>query len=259
MDIPSVGRSRGVFEIFVPGLFLFVNLVVFVYLLPFGDQHVRDVIAGGASDIGLTLFVAIPFGYLLGMILRLGKADVPDNLSAWWLRLRKKNRNGWSSDRFPYIGWLGTVCRKRLPPVAHEFYKVVWEGRGRDGKANKQFFNFCKVVVCSADSNTASEVNMAEAQSRYIAETFYGLVVSSGLASVSLVFDLSGPKTAYAYLILALLLYAVAIWEVLRSYRQLRIKEVEVVFAATFRHRKLFLERLSPETDNGQVIRKDAT
>ncbi len=244
MEVPSVGQSRGVFEIFVPGLFLFVNLTVFLCLLLFGDEQLRKLIAGKTSNIGLTLVVAIPFAYLLGMILRLGKADIPDQLSVGWLRLRRENRKAWSSGRFPYIGWLGTVCHDYLPPTVYEFYKETWKGQKRKRKANKQFLNFCKVLLSSVDSNVSAQIKMAEAQSRYIAEMFYALVISIGLVLVSLVVDLCGLRTAYPYLILVFLIYLVAILVILGSYRQLRIKEVETVLSATFCHRDFFRKSL---------------
>lgn len=34
MNIPTIGGAQGIFEIFVPGMFLLLNLAVVVYLFP---------------------------------------------------------------------------------------------------------------------------------------------------------------------------------------------------------------------------------
>lgn len=34
-EVPSVGGARGIFEMFVPGVFLLINIAIVVYVGPF--------------------------------------------------------------------------------------------------------------------------------------------------------------------------------------------------------------------------------
>ena len=42
MEIPKIGGTRGIFEIFVPGSFLFINLVLIIgiSIFPFGSPKI---------------------------------------------------------------------------------------------------------------------------------------------------------------------------------------------------------------------------
>ena len=106
MNIPTIGGSRGIFEIFVPGTFLLLNLSVIVYMFPFTDEETRRLIAAGASNPASALIIAISFGYLMGVLLRLFRTDLPDNLSAAWLRIFTRRGNPketklWATEEFP--------------------------------------------------------------------------------------------------------------------------------------------------------------
>lgn len=52
MNIPAIGVVRGLFDVFVPGTFLLLNLILVVYLLPFDDQDTKRFIETIASDSG---------------------------------------------------------------------------------------------------------------------------------------------------------------------------------------------------------------
>lgn len=95
MKIPTIGQSRGIFEIFVPGAFLLLNIVGALCL--FLNVKIADILCpkGGTNVniIGLSLVVLICFGYLIGMILRLLMTDIPDNLSAWLHRNFNKKKS----------------------------------------------------------------------------------------------------------------------------------------------------------------------
>ncbi|HDN64854.1 MAG TPA: hypothetical protein ENF23_00930 [Methanosarcinales archaeon] len=81
MNIPAIGGTRGVFEIFVPGAFLLLNLAAVVYLLPFIDEDTKRFISGCGSNPALSLVILLCFGYLIEVILRLFRAETVDENS----------------------------------------------------------------------------------------------------------------------------------------------------------------------------------
>ena len=193
MNIPTIGGARGIFEFFVPGIFLLLNFSAVAYLFPFTDSDTKRIIAAGASNPALALVVAISFGYLIGVVLRLFQTDLPDRLSAAWLRRfirharqQKNSFKLWATEEFPYLGWIEQVCRLYLPPEALIFYNKTW-GRRKPGEQNKQFFTFVKVMVSSNDERSAGEMYAAEALSRYIAGMFYALSFASVLILVTVI------------------------------------------------------------------------
>lgn len=162
-------------------MFLLLNIVAGLYLLPFTDDATRKQIASVATSPALALFVALPFGYLAGVVLRLFRADLPDRAAARFLRLydhnaRRQERedsykdigNSYAYANFPYNRWLEAVVRRRFPQDVNAFFTTEWKG-----KSSKQFLNFCKIVLSVADSLAAAEIYAAESLSRYISGMFY--------------------------------------------------------------------------------------
>ncbi len=256
MNIPTIGGTRGIFEIFVPGVFLLLNISAFVFSLPFLDDQTKDMLASLASNSILDLVVSVCFGYLTGILLRLLKTDILDKLSAWWLRTFDKNaREKTSKNRkpvyrlsvtegFPYIGWIGQVASGYLPPEALHFYEKVWAKRKRESNQNKQFFNFCKIVVSSNDENAANEIYAAEALTRYIAGMFYALLLASVLIISAIIMRLFVGEWAIGLFVL-LMVYLFAMIIIVQRFRKMRIREVEVVFAISYKNRALFEEKKS--------------
>jgi len=256
MNIPTIGGTRGIFEIFVPGVFLLLNIGAFVFSLPFLDDQTKDMLASLASNSILDLVVSVCFGYLTGILLRLLKTDILDKLSAWWLRTFDKNaREKTSKNRkpvyrlsvtegFPYIGWIGQVASGYLPPEALHFYEKVWAKRKRESNQNKQFFNFCKIVVSSNDENAANEIYAAEALTRYIAGMFYALLFASVLIISAIIMRLFVGEWAIGLFVL-LMVYLFAMIIIVQRFRKMRIREVEVVFAISYKNRALFEEKKS--------------
>ena len=251
MNIPTIGGTRGVFEIFVPGAFLLLNLAAVVYLLPFIDEDTKSFISGCGSNPALGLVIILCFGYLIGVILRLFRPEPVDKLSAKcnekfnsYARQDDGTVKLWASEEFPYIGWMGEVCELYLPPETKEFYYNTWAGRKREGH-NHQFFNFCKTIITSVDERAANEIHSAEALSYYISGTFYSLLIASCLLSVTAVLHFISFGKIMIPLLLIVVVYLLAIVVILNYFRFIRIKEVEIVFAATFRHRSIFYEELA--------------
>ena len=248
MNIPAIGGARGIFEIFVPGVFLLLNLSAAIYLFPYTDDDTKRLIVSGASNTILVLVIGICFGYLIGVLLRLFRTDLPDKWSALWLRrfdrhaLEGKGRfKLYATEDFPYISWIGETCKQYLPSEVQTFYDKVWAGRKQAGH-NKQFFNFCKLMISSTDERSANEIYAAESLSRYISGMFYALVFAFILILATVVIRYFVLGQTMVGLIILLLAYLFAIEEILRHYRFIRVKEAEAVFTASFKNRAIFEE-----------------
>ena len=255
MNIPTIGGTRGIFEIFVPGMFLLLNISAVVYSFPFLDDHTRNLMSSLAMNSILDLVVSVCFGYLIGVLLRLIKTDPLDKFSAWWLKVfdkkvqdkvvhGKRTYRLNATEGFPYIGWIGQVAKGYLPPEALHFYDKVWVKRQRPSNQNKQFFNFCKLVVICHDEKAASEIYAAEALTRYIASMYYALVLASILIIGTIIlYGLFLGQWLFGLFIL-LVAYLCAIIIIVQRFRKMRIREVEVVFAASYKNRDLFEEKM---------------
>src|SRR6185436_13588532 len=120
MDIPTIGGPKGIFEIFVPGVFLLLNAVGTIYFSSLIDEQTRQKLLENVSKPGLGPFIGllglviiICFGYLIGILIRLLRVEVLDRWSGAWLRkfdpgARQKDGSfkRWASENFPYLGWL---------------------------------------------------------------------------------------------------------------------------------------------------------
>jgi hypothetical protein len=245
MNIPTIGGARGIFEIFVPGMFLLLNLGVVVYLFPYVDDETKKLIANGASNPALILVVMVCFGYLMGVLLRLFRCDRTDNLSAWFLRRYPSHRqsNGkakpYVTEKFPYIGWIEEVSKQYLSPEALKFYNDIWKPAKRDYQ-NKQFFTFSKVLINSHDEKAAIEIYATEALTRYISGMFYALLISLALILSTIVLLYFESGEIMTGLLVILIAYFISVLAILGHFRFIRIKEVETVFAASFKNKELF-------------------
>jgi hypothetical protein len=235
-NTPSIGQARGVFEILIPGAFVWLNLMLVLYLS--ADQSTRKASSELVSSTGETLAIMVAFGYLIGVTLRLFRSELPDLCSARVLRWSRRARlkdgkyKTWAIEDFPYPKWLRQVCEDSYPAAALEFYDNVWLGTG-SGKGDKEFFNLCKSVVGSLDKDAAAEMYSAEALCRYISGMFYALLVALVVILVALIFI----HTARLVLAILLGMYGVAFGAILKNYRFLRIKEVKTVFSLAFCNR----------------------
>jgi hypothetical protein len=253
MNIPTIGGARGIFEFFVPGVFLLLNLGFATYVFPYTDAETKNGIAAAASSPALALVIGISFGYLIGVVLRLFQTDLPDRLSAAWLRrfdhkAREQDRKFklWATEQFPYFGWIEQTCGLFLPGEALDFYQNTW-GRRKKGEQNKQFFTFIKTMINSDDARAAEEMYAAESLCRYIAGMFYALCFASFSLLIPIVVSYLVLGQVLIGLIIVVAIYLFMIAEILAHYRYLRIKEVEIVFAASYKNRALF-EEPSPKT-----------
>lgn len=229
--VPSVGGTRGIFEIFIPGAFLLLNITCVVYVWSGSGSDIRQFITTVSSQSVVGLAVLVSFGYLLGVVLRLLKTSAPDRWSGYfgWLICKIKGKSGEAFlEQFPYSKHIEKVARKKLPEDVQKFYIEFWGKSSADG--NREFFNYCKTIINALDDKSASEIYAAEALTRYVASMFYALLTSFVLVIAAAVAN-SSPG-----LIVFVCTYFTAIIVILRHLRFLRVKEVETVFAAAMRN-----------------------
>ena len=243
--VPEIGKGRGLFEIFVPGVFLLLNLGAELYVLPIDRSIFAAEVSTWISVSIVATVVAISFGYLLGILLRVARANEADRWSALFLRIYKWpewRTEGhppiYLTEGFPFIESLKIRCHRDYPNEAAKFFDDVW-GQATSGGQGQAFFNFCKIMVTSEDDRGAAEIYAAEALTRYMASICYALTIS--LTSWVIVELVRGLRSGQidGILILLITAYALATGILLCNLRLVRLKEVETVFAVTFKNRDL--------------------
>ena len=131
--IPAIGGASGIFEVFVPGLFLLLNLIGVIFFLPFPQKQIEESIFKIFASPALSLVIVIGFGYLMGVLLRIFRAEAADKWSGKYLRLFDKNcrggekrRNLYAYQLFPYVGWLGVISQRSMSNDVLEFFYKYW-------------------------------------------------------------------------------------------------------------------------------------
>lgn len=102
-------------------------------------------------------------------------------------------------------------------------------------------------MISSEDEQSASEIYAAEALVRYMSGMFYALVLAFLLILVTVIFRYIVFGQAAVGLIIMLCAYLFAIGAILSRFRFMRTKEVETVFAASFKNRSVFEEETTLE------------
>jgi hypothetical protein len=243
MEVPKVGSTQGIFEIFVPGLFLLLNLCGSLYLCSWLNDDVSKIFIKIFKNAGLLIIIVIPFGYFAGVILRLFKTRMVDTWSgkfSWFIFGKRKlpaHLKEHFTEPFPYFKYMSYICdRKMLPDEASKFNTEVWQMRNQVSytRGNREFFNYCKVQLHGDSDKSFDDIFSSEALSRYISSMFYALCMSILMVAIVAVSHfLSG---VFYISIFVIALYLIGIYAILRNFRFLRMKEVETVFAATLKH-----------------------
>ncbi|MBU1937528.1 hypothetical protein KKG05_09030 [bacterium] len=253
--VPAIGRARGLFDIFVPGVFLLLNLALGLWLLPLDLTHLTSKEIPWISSPVFGTIVVISFGYLLGVILRILRVNSADKWSAWfiklwtWPRWRKKGSPPiYLTELFPFIECWRDRYLSDYPEEAAQFYDQVWSGRS-SGRQGQRFFNFCKTMVSSEDKWAAGEMYANEALSRYIASICYALLFSFVFLSLVEIIRYYANSPVDLLAVFLLIFYGSAIFAILRNFRYIRVKEVQIVIDITFKNRDvLFASRKRDHT-----------
>ena len=217
-----------------------LNLATATYLWPFTSDPVRGQLVSLYTNASAFLLASITLSYLLGVVLRLLRSELPDRLSARFIRIFDRrtyggvnNKNRYAYERFPFTQCMRTVCEDLMPPDVLQFYETVWARHD-----STHFFNLCKLVVASEDPKAAQELYSAEALCRHISGMFYALTASlAAVLSVHIAVWISRGSPSFV-LTLIVFVYIIAIVVILSNFRFMRLKEVETVFAASYRNRE---------------------
>jgi hypothetical protein len=237
-DIPGIGTAKGVFDIFVPGVFLLLHVVAFIVLCAGSDPFIRNLTNSSMSSTLLTTAAFVCFGYLVGVLLRLLKTEMPDKLSGLfcaflWRKSRAEGHTTYLKEPFPFFEYLKHVTSKKLPPDAHLFFMDCWSPCADKSKSgNRQFFNYCKLIINAEDERSGTEVYAAEAMTRYVSSMFYALL---GAMVLTILMAISLSSTVLYFIAVA---YVFAVLVILWNLRLLRFKEAEAIFAVTFHNHR---------------------
>lgn len=242
-SIPQIGKARGIFEIFVPGIFLLINFLLFFHFLPIKENMLKEnILKYSLTNPVSSIIILIAFGYLIGVILRIIRTDKADKLSSNVLKRIDKNGRDeilefkpYITDTFPYTNWIGIVCKDNLPPNVYKFYKKTWKNY-----TGRSFFNFIKIMLISQDNEVANEIYSAEAICRYISSMFYALFISSLILVPLIIYRSLALKIFQIELSIIFISYIVSIFLILKYFRFIRIKEVKTVFFASYRFKNIF-------------------
>ncbi len=252
MEIPRIGEAKGIFEVFLPGAFLFIHIVAFIVIMlqPMSTLEATDsILYEILNSTFYIILVFICFGYLLGVFLRLLRPGGLDKISGFLMFvLQRRNRNMvMKSKRFPYFEWIEELCIECYQNEdITKFYRNIWADK-RNSKYKRQFFNYCKNIIYFNNKDSSKEVFSAEAMIRFLTGICYALVFSIiGITICLLLLKFHSSYIEYygpAYsngLIIFLAVYMVVFIVLLLNFRISRIKEVETVFISTFNNKELF-------------------
>ncbi len=246
MDIPSVGSPRGILELFLPGLFLLLNILLTLsFVSP--DDATKKILSHLAANFGLTLLAAIPIAYCFGVSLRLLKTSPADRFSGWAIRATKKGASpdfAIEGDKFPYRKGFKKRVERYLPPSALTFYDEVWDSPPYGTSLSR--FDFYKNILRDISASAAKEIYAAEALCRYVANTVYAIGISVGFLSVALICCIMYRNSVPLALPAPLIVYLLAVVIIVRNFRFLRMYEVETVFALAFLYRSDLASFTSP-------------
>lgn len=273
--LSSITEVRGFFEVFLPGLFLLLHITLLICCAaPAAREAVNKWLQTQGNLWAAALAVGLPAGYLLGLVLRLGRTGPADERSGprcwrgpgkklisaaedWWgtgsqdidgepFRLDDK---GPRQEGFPYPALMMQRVAAHLGPEALSFYTSIWiQQSDRPFVKTDLFrFNFLKNLVALVDISAAKEILAEEMRTRHAAHTCYALFFSAlALWGSALFVFIRGPVRLEG----GILLTCLAIGELLVLFRSLlpnlrllRIGEVEKVFTCCFGNR-VMLRRL---------------
>jgi hypothetical protein len=261
MEVPTIGARKGIFEIFMPGVFLFVNVAANIYLFvkivsPQRLEKIYDIFrlyfkdGFGPAIIGSTilLVVIIVYAYLCGILLRLFPIRHVDKLSRWWLLLWESNENKWGPiGIFPYKDTLEKVTSEKLITGLFDFFNKSW----KYSVNGLEYFNYCKnAVIMNLKNNneTAIEIYALEAMTRYMADMLYALFISmtlmignTALIILSLLQEQRPFENTLFWMIIIFPIYLILILSLLYRFRSMRLNEVWAVFEASYFLNKEYL------------------
>jgi len=160
-----------------------------------------------------------------------------------WERRNYSSKWAWKHDKFPYPVWEWIKFRLYHPPEMVAFYDEYRDCFMKGARRGKEFFNYCKLVIFSANDGKphalAEEVQAAEANGRFFAGTFFALTISFfALTATAITSELthSASRSVNSIVAILALVVGLAAFFIIADgrFRLLRLKEVDIVFDAFF-------------------------
>ena len=245
MRIPEIRRSGGIFEIFIPGMFVFLHGSVAAFIIFYDEIKFLLVQPEGGWQLPLVITIAAiaGFGFLIGFILRLLKTRFPDSVSSKYLKLKyrilgKKGKVRALNSKYPYIKALGKYIESRINDKEFQaFYREVWlPNYLEDG--NRRFLNHCKNMLNRKDATIMDEVRTLETMIRYTSGMFYSLLISVLILMILQIFI---PFSGLLWFLVGT--YILFMMGILANFRGLKVKEVETIIDATFQYKEIFWKK----------------
>lgn len=247
------------FGILCPGILLMINIQVLLYACNIDiSQHIVPI-----SKIECDTFFAIIFFvlcYLLGFILRLISPDFVDKTSSIYLKMinpfcffrkrkllkdlnilksKKEERDKvlndhfnnlinegkklpkffWGEENYPYYIGNKYIYKKYLPSD----YFILIES---EKLYNKNNYNFWKILLTHKNANSASLIFQAEASVRFLAGSFWALLIGI-FSGIVLVIQNTKSHGNIGYVII--ILYLLLVLVILSKFKNQRRREVKML------------------------------
>jgi hypothetical protein len=162
------------------------------------------------------------------------------------------DKHGYLKERFFYPQWMGERYVPSLPAAAAEFFDELWSKHYQEPdpdnpttqNPNTHFFNFIKTLLLAINKETYGQLMASEAVNRFVASSFWALLICTGLLLVDSCLLLVEGVGPMFWCIMLFLLYVAVLYGIIRHFRFLRCKEVALVFDASFAHREEIMKRL---------------
>ena len=243
--------TQGFFEILLPGSFLLLNVAAFL-CVAVGVSPVSHMMPGTEKWGIVEAVPALGASYILGMVLRMLRTEIPDRVSAWCLghippRLQEADL---LKESFFYVKWMRERHVPCLPSAAKDFFEGIWAKHYQQPipgvrNPNTDFFNFMKTLFLAIDKNTSEQLMASEAISRFVASSFWALAICTGLLAVDGgVLYFRGLSLGVHFCVWLFIIYLTVLYGIVRHFRYLRCKEVALVFEVSFAYRNEIEKRL---------------
>ena len=82
MDLSQIGKPGTILSIFLPGLFVLANLLIFIHYV---NENLLSELSKLIDDNVFSAFMLLSFSYLIGIVLRLIKTEGTDKCSRLYL------------------------------------------------------------------------------------------------------------------------------------------------------------------------------
>jgi hypothetical protein len=244
--------TQGLFEILLPGSFLLVNVVAFLCIAT-GVSPLAQMMPSAEKWGIVEAIPVLGASYILGMVLRMLRTEIPDRISAWCLRHippRMPDKHDYLKERFFYPKWMSERYIPSLPPAAREFFDELWGKHYQEPdlgspNPNTHFFNFIKTLLLAVNKETYAQLVASEAVNRFVASSFWALLICTGLLLVDgclLLVEGAGP--VFWFCIMMSVIYLAVLYGIIRHFRFIRCKEVTFLFCASFAHREEIMKLL---------------